>query len=90
MIRSTPHPPQPPFEIPLHDQTLFTLRPNIKIEDALAAASDYLTSARATAYETADNSTPEFRPLARAVVHQIENVQALIEACIGRLEEQAK
>ena len=92
MIRSTPHPPQgaavdnTSFEMGLGDERLLTIRSDFKIEDALATASDYLTCARATAYESADNSTPEFRPLARAVVYQIENVQALVDACLGRLE----
>ncbi|OUM72080.1 hypothetical protein AUC60_20015 [Pseudomonas caspiana] len=69
---------------------MFTVKPDIKIEDALVLASEYLSCAAATAYETADNSTLEFRPLARSVVHQIEAARALVEASVAKLEEKYK
>ncbi|WP_349971162.1 DUF6124 family protein [Pseudomonas caspiana] len=92
MIRSTPHPPAKPIKQNLVSNTnlgnlsLFTVKPDIKIEDALVLASEYLSCAAATAYETADNSTLEFRPLARSVVHQIEAARALVEASVAGLE----
>ena len=61
---------------------LFTTKPGINVEDALITASEYLTCAAATAYESADNSTREFRALARAVMHQIEAAQLLVEAAV--------
>lgn len=64
---------------------LFIVKPDAKPEDVLAAASEYLASASATAYETADNSTKEFKPLARAVVHQIDAARVLIEAVVLEL-----
>lgn len=91
MILSTPHPPQIPvtksipFGANIGNQNLFTVQPGIHVEDALALLSEYLNCAAATAYESADNSPAEFRPLARAVVHQIEAAKALLEASIAGL-----
>jgi len=85
MIRSETHSPEHPapqtnpFEIGM---SLLTTKPGVKVEDALITASEYLTCAAATAYESADNSTKEFRALARAVVHQIEAAQILVEAVV--------
>lgn len=96
MIRSTPHPPElpiPPTPLTnsnLGNLSLFTVKPNVRIEDALVLASEYLSCAAATAYETADNSTAEFRPLARSVVHQIEAARALVEASVAGLEGKQK
>lgn len=96
MIRSTPHPPvtatppAPPTNTNLGNLSLFTVKPNVRIEDALVLASEYLSCAAATAYETADNSTTEFRPLARSVVHQIEAARALVEASVAGLEGKQK
>ncbi|WP_243244023.1 hypothetical protein [Pseudomonas maioricensis] len=48
MIRSTPHPPATPIKQNLVSNTnlgnlsLFTVKPDIKIEDALVLASEYL------------------------------------------------
>jgi hypothetical protein len=96
MIRSTPHPPVTPTSpspltnTNLGNLSLFTVKPNVRIEDALVLASEYLSCAAATAYETADNSSIEFRPLARSVVHQIEAARALIEASVAGLEGKQK
>jgi hypothetical protein len=96
MIRSTPHPPVAPTSpspltnTNLGNLSLFTVKPNVRIEDALVLASEYLSCAAATAYETADNSSIEFRPLARSVVHQIEAARALIEASMAGLEGKRK
>ncbi|MCV4291393.1 DUF3077 domain-containing protein [Pseudomonas capsici] len=76
--------PSPPRDIAT---SLFTVKPGVNIEDALILASEYLTCAAATAHETADNSTKEYRPLARAVAHQIEAALALVEASVVGLEE---
>ncbi len=81
MIGTTPPPPR---DIAT---SLFTVKPGVSIEDALILASEYLTCAAATAHETADNSTKEYRPLARAVVHQIEAALALVEASVVGLEK---
>ncbi|WP_426117956.1 DUF6124 family protein [Pseudomonas sp. DSP3-2-2] len=84
MIRSTPHPPQTPItpdpltNTNLGNLSVFAVRPDIKVKDALVLASEYLCCAAATAYETADNITLEFRPLARSVLHQIEAARALV------------
>ena len=89
MIRSTPHPPETPskpstsFNPNLGNLSLFTVKPGVRVEDALLSASEYLTCAAATAYEVADNSTLEFRPLARSVVHQLDAARALLDACIA-------
>lgn len=89
MIRSTPHPPEfpnpprPSFDL---DISLFTVKPDVGATDALLLASDYLACAAATAYEVADNSSCEFRPLARSVVLQIKTVQVLVAAAVVRLE----
>jgi len=69
---------------------LFTAKPGINVEDALITASEYLTCAAATAYESADNSTREFRALARAVMHQIEAARVLVEAAVAGLEAESK
>ncbi|GFM82442.1 hypothetical protein PSCICN_31340 [Pseudomonas cichorii] len=84
MISTTPHPPR---DISVG---LFNVKPGIKIEDALVLASEYLLCAGATAYETVDNSTKEFRPLAQAVVHQIEAARALVQAAVAELEGRKK
>jgi hypothetical protein len=92
MIRSTPHPPEAAtsqnsaFDINLGNLSLFVVKPDVKVTDALILASEYLACAAATAYEVADNSSPEFRPLGRSVVHQIKAVQALVTAAAERLE----
>jgi len=70
--------------------SLFTTKPGINVEDALITASEYLTCAAATAYESADNSTKEFRALARAVMHQIEAARVLVEAAVAGLEAESK
>jgi len=96
MIRSTPHPPEHPTTHPatvdmnLGNLSLFTVKPGAKIEDVLLTASDYLTCAAATAYEVAENSTKEFRPLARAVVHQLEVARALIDASVDGVGKEAR
>jgi hypothetical protein len=95
MIRSTPHPPEipvtkaTPFSVNLGNLSLFRVQPEVRVDDALALASEYLSCAAATAYEAADNSSAEFRPLARAVVHQIEAARALVEASIAGLSNGA-
>ncbi|MCS3473071.1 hypothetical protein M2401_006839 [Pseudomonas sp. JUb42] len=58
----------------------FILDPDIKTEDAFACASEFLASAAAIVYESADNSTAEYRPLARSALHQIAAAQLVIEA----------
>lgn len=70
--------------------SLFTVKPDVSIDDALVLACEYLTCAAATAYESADNHTPEFRALARSVVHQLEAARALVEASLMGLEGQRK
>ncbi|MFK3973461.1 DUF6124 family protein [Pseudomonas sp. NPDC087358] len=91
MFQSTPHPPETPvtqatpFGANLGNQNLFSVQPGIRVEDALTLVSEYLNCAAATAYESADNCSAEFRPLARAVVHQIEAAKALVEASIAGL-----
>lgn len=85
MIRSTPpsHPTSPPnFQHP----NPFSVNPNVSVEHALLTASEYLACAAATAYEVADNSTLEFRPLARSVVHQLDAARALVEASLAGLD----
>ncbi len=96
MIRSTPHPPETPltkatpFCVNLGNLSLFRVQPEIRVEEALVLASEYLACAAATAYESADNSPVEFRPLARAVVHQIEAAKALVEASLAGLGDAVK
>jgi hypothetical protein len=96
MIRSTPHPPETPvtksipFGVNFGSRSLFTVQPGIKVEDALVLVSEYLNCAAATAYESADNTSAEFRPLARAVVHQIEAAKALVEASLAGLDDAAR
>ncbi len=96
MIRSTPHPPETPltkatpFSVNLGNLSLFRVQPEVRVEDALVLASEYLACAAATAYESADNSSLEFRALARAVVHQIEAAKALVEASIAGLGDAAQ
>ncbi|WP_346828645.1 DUF3077 domain-containing protein [Pseudomonas abietaniphila] len=91
MIRSTPHPPEipvtkaTPFSVNLGNLSLFRVQPEVRVDDALALASEYLSCAAATAYESADNTSAEFRPLARAVLHQVEAARALVEASIAGL-----
>ena len=88
MILSTPHPPQH-LSIALTDPGLLTVKPGTHIEDALIAAADYLQCAAATAYEVADNQSPEFRPLARSVVNQLDMARVLIEATLEMLSQPA-
>ncbi|WP_296260103.1 MULTISPECIES: DUF6124 family protein [unclassified Pseudomonas] len=91
MIRSTPHPPEipvtqsTPFGADVGNQCLFSVQPGIRVDDALTLVYEYLNCAVATAYEAADNTSPEFRPLARSVVHHIEAAKALVEASIAGL-----
>jgi len=63
------------------------VQPGVRVTDALAFASDYLACAAATAYESADNATPEFRQLARTVIHQIEAAKALVDASLAGLDQ---
>ncbi|MCQ2993163.1 hypothetical protein NLO88_06970 [Pseudomonas syringae] len=70
--------------------SLFTVKPDVSVNDALVLACEYLTCAAATANESADNHTPEFRALARSVVHQLEAARALVEASLMGLEGQRK
>lgn len=96
MLRSTPHPPvssatlQTSNNINLGNLSLFTVKPDVRIEDALVPACEYLHCAAATAYEAAENSTQEFRPLARSVVHQLEAARVLVDASVASLEKQRK
>ena len=91
MIRSTPHPPETPIPQPactnanLGNLSLFSVKPDVRVEDALFTASEYLACAAATAYEVADNSSLEFRPLARSVMHQLDAARALIEVSIAKM-----
>ncbi|WP_426118616.1 hypothetical protein [Pseudomonas sp. DSP3-2-2] len=93
MLSSKSHPteyPAPqtkPFEIGM---SLLTTKPGVRVEDALITASEYLTCAAATAYESADNSTKEFGALARSVMHQIEAARVLVEAAVAGLEAGSK
>jgi hypothetical protein len=48
--------------------SLFTVKPDVSVNDALVLACEYLTCAAATAYESADKHTPEFRALARCLM----------------------
>jgi len=82
-----PAPQTKPFET---GTSLLTTKPGVKVEDALIAASEYLTCAAATAYESADNSTKEFRALARAVMHQIEAARVLVEAAVEGMNGNAR
>ena len=90
MIRNS-HSPQDivtqptPFTPYLNNPRILRAQPGINIEDALALACEYLSHARATACESADNSTAEFEPLARAMVRQVETARALVEASIAGL-----
>ncbi|MCS3472353.1 hypothetical protein M2401_006117 [Pseudomonas sp. JUb42] len=63
----------------------FILAPDTKTEDALLFAAQYLDGAAAIVYETADNSTPEYRPLARSGLQQLNLGRAVIEALLARL-----
>ena len=91
MIISTPHPPETPISPTtcthpnLGNLSLFSVKPGVRVEDALLTASEYLACAAATAYEVADNSSLEFRPLARSVVHQLDAARALIEVLIAQV-----
>ena len=76
-----------PFGADAGERGLFSVQAGIKVEEALVIACEYLSCAAATAYESADNSSAEFRPLARAVVYQIEAARALVEASIAGLGE---
>jgi len=89
MILSTPHPPKIRSAAASSLRTPFTLHPDVNIEEALSLACEYLAGASATAYETADNCSQEFRALARAVVNQIEVARTLVEATAAKLESDA-
>jgi len=89
MIRSTPHPPETLLVAPsenLGNLSLFRIKPDVRIVDALILASEYLACLEAIVYETVDNSTPEYRPLARSGMHQLEAARMLIEASVAGLE----
>jgi hypothetical protein len=68
---------------------LFTLNPDIKTEDALIFASEYLDGVAAIVYETAENSTLEYRPLARSAIQQLNVVRRVIEALATRAQSPA-
>ena len=91
MIRSTPHPPETPISPTTctypnpGNLSLFSVKPGVRVEDALLTSSEYLACAAATAYEVADNSSLEFRPFARSVVHQLDAARALIEVSIAQV-----
>lgn len=59
--------------------------PDVTTEDALIFAAKYLTGVAAIVYETADNSTPEYRPLARSALQQLDVARNVIEALVARL-----
>lgn len=63
---------------------LFTLNPDIKTEDALSFACDYLNDVAAIVYETAENTTPEYRPLARSAIRHLDVVKQVIEGLAAR------
>ena len=63
---------------------LFALNPDIKTEDALSFACDYLNDVAAIVYETAENTTPEYRPLARSAIRHLDVVKQVIEALATR------
>lgn len=89
MIRSTPHPPETLLAVHrenLGNLSLFRIKPDVKIVDALILASEYLACVEAIVYETAEYSTPEYRPLARSGVHQLEAARMLVEASVAGLE----
>jgi hypothetical protein len=89
MIRSTPHPPETlliAHSENLGNLSLFKIKPDVRIVDALILASEYLACTAAIVYETAENSTPEYRPLSRAAVHQLEAARMLVEASVAGLE----
>lgn len=88
MIKSAPHSATSAPSAPSPIASPFTVNPDISVEDALVLACEYLSCAAATAYESADNHRPEFRPLGLAVVHQLEAVRALVEASLVGLERQ--
>lgn len=94
MIRSTPHPPSTKFsktpasQVNLGDMSLFTVRPDIPVTDALIQASELLRCASASTYELTDNAPRAVRPLAGSIVHLIDNARALVEACVAGLEKE--
>jgi hypothetical protein len=63
---------------------VFTLNPDIKTEDALIFACDYLKGVAAIVYETAENTSLEYRPLARSAIQQLDVVQEVIGALATR------
>lgn len=65
---------------------LFILNPDIPTAELLIFASDYLDSTAAIVYETADNSTPEYRSLARAAVHQMNVLRTMFDAVAVRVQ----
>lgn len=65
---------------------LFILNPDIPTETLLILASEYLDSTAAIVYETADNSAPEYRPLARAAVQQMEVLRTMFNAVAMRMQ----
>lgn len=70
--------------------SLFTVRPNIPLPDALIQACEFMRCASASAYELTDNAPPAFRPLAGSIVHLIESARALVEASVVGLEQEYK
>lgn len=86
MIKSAPNPATSTPSRQSPNFSLFSVKPDVSVDDALALACEYLACAAATAYESADNHTPEFRALARSVVHQLEAARALVEASVVGLE----
>ncbi|MFK3797291.1 DUF6124 family protein [Pseudomonas sp. NPDC088444] len=96
MIRSTPHPPEIPvtqsipFGVNFGNHCLFNVQSGIRVDDALVLVSEFLSCAAATAYESANNTASDCRPLARSVVHQIEAAKALVEASLAGLAVQRR
>jgi hypothetical protein len=94
MIRSTPHPPLtkfstiPPAQVNLGDLSLFTVRPDIPVTDALIQAGELLRCASASTYELTDSAPRAVRPLAGSIVHLIDSARALVEASIAGLERE--
>jgi hypothetical protein len=93
MIKPSPNPPplKPVTrELALgecqHGDMLLSVRAGIPLEVALGHASRHLNCATATAFELVDNSTPEYRTLARSVVLQLEVAKALLQASMAGMD----
>ncbi|MCS3472076.1 hypothetical protein M2401_005840 [Pseudomonas sp. JUb42] len=67
---------------------LFILNPDIPTEELLIFASEYLDSTAAIVYETADNISSEYRPLARAAVQQMHVLRTMFDAVAVRVQGQ--